>query len=139
MGGVSQGLAVGVHKELPQPNGASRGDTYNRGNRRVPDCQSPEPLQPIRTSQIILPVGKPGEWLPRLAHKLQRSDKVKDRRIPTETFHRSAGARSPITRDMTCCTEPLPAVPFQCQRHDKPTKLANQHANRGEGRRDWPR
>ena len=48
-------------------------------------CQSPEQLQPIRTSQIlIIPYKIPDEWSPCLAHRLKHSHRARDWWNPKE-------------------------------------------------------
>ena len=47
-----------------------RNDRAKLDNGRVPSCQLPEQVQPIRKLRITFVAKKPEEWPPSLAHKL---------------------------------------------------------------------
>ena len=67
------------------------------GLRRIPGCQSPNQLQPIRTLRNS-PREKPKEWLSCLAHKLKHtSSRTQDWWTPNKS-----GALSFIPRGMSC-------------------------------------
>ena len=70
----------------------------------IPGYQSPEKLQPIRTSQIV-------NILARKARKVGamfgleatvKQKRAKEWRIPNRTFQISNGLRSLVTRDVSC-------------------------------------